>query len=228
MGLRKQKGNMYAFVTHTWNPIRGRCLHKCTYCYMNRWDLKPVRLDEYNLRTNLGEGKFIFIGSGTDMFANNVPSEWIKKVLEACIKYPGNRYLFQTKNTARLKLFSYPDNTVLGTTIETNRWYEAMGNTVNPFYRGMHMSELNPRYDRMVTIEPVMDFDTKYLVELIDMVGPKWVNLGADSGGNKLPEPTEDKIRHLIAGLEVFTEVKLKKNLKRLYPEMRTGGEPAE
>ena len=25
--LNEQKGNMYGFVTHTWNPIKGKCFH---------------------------------------------------------------------------------------------------------------------------------------------------------------------------------------------------------
>lgn len=27
MGLNKAKGNMYEFITHTWNPIKGKCPH---------------------------------------------------------------------------------------------------------------------------------------------------------------------------------------------------------
>lgn len=223
MGLRKQTGNMYAFITHTWNPIKGKCLHNCTYCYMRRWDLKPVRLDEKDLRTDLGEGKFIFIGSGTDMFADNIPIEWIESVLKVCWEYPGNQYLFQTKNPNRFKEYTFPDNTVLGTTIESNRRHDCMGTTVTPYYRAMYMSELDPKYDRMVTIEPVMDFDTDYLVEMIEMIDPDWVNLGADSGGNNLREPDTKKLRELIRVLSEFTDVKLKKNLKRIYPEMDNG-----
>lgn len=30
--LNKQKGLMYEWVTHTWNPIRGKCPHDCSYC----------------------------------------------------------------------------------------------------------------------------------------------------------------------------------------------------
>jgi len=31
MGLNESKGNMYEFVTHTWNAIKGECKHDCTY-----------------------------------------------------------------------------------------------------------------------------------------------------------------------------------------------------
>ena len=25
---------MYEFITHTWNPILGKCPHDCKYCYV--------------------------------------------------------------------------------------------------------------------------------------------------------------------------------------------------
>ena len=34
MGLNLSNGNMYKFVNYTWNPIKGKCLHDCSYCYM--------------------------------------------------------------------------------------------------------------------------------------------------------------------------------------------------
>jgi len=76
MGLRFQKaGNMYGFIDATWNPIRGKCEHDCLYCYMKKWGLKDLRLDVKDLDTHLGKGNFIFIGSGTDIFAPSVPME---------------------------------------------------------------------------------------------------------------------------------------------------------
>lgn len=33
MALTKSRGNMYPFVTHTWNAIKGICFHDCPYCY---------------------------------------------------------------------------------------------------------------------------------------------------------------------------------------------------
>ncbi len=72
MSLRKQTGNMYSFVTHTWNPIKGRCPHECEYCYMRRFPQGPLHLDEKELWTDLGSGNFIFVGSGTDMWAEEV------------------------------------------------------------------------------------------------------------------------------------------------------------
>lgn len=78
---------MYEFVTHTWNPIKGKCYHDCSYCYMKKInpDAQPVRLVENELQGDFGINKFIFVGSSTDMFAQNVKDEWIKEVLDFCL-----------------------------------------------------------------------------------------------------------------------------------------------
>ena len=95
MSLNISKGNMYEFVTHTWNTIKGECYHDCSYCYMKRWGkLNTVRFDEKELKTDLGKGNFIFVGSSCDMFANDINSDWIIKTIEHCAKYPDNKYLF--------------------------------------------------------------------------------------------------------------------------------------
>jgi len=63
MPLRKQAGNMYDWVTHTWNPV-GKCRHNCSYCYMKRFPLGELRFDEREMNTNLGSGNVIFVGKG--------------------------------------------------------------------------------------------------------------------------------------------------------------------
>ena len=61
MPLNKSTGNMYEFITHTWNTIKGECPHGCSYCYMKRWGKQPpVHFDEKELKTDLGKNNFIF------------------------------------------------------------------------------------------------------------------------------------------------------------------------
>ena len=70
--IREAKGNMYEFVSHTWNPIKGKCYHGCSYCYMDKLSPKrgEARLDAGELANAcLGSGNFIFVGSSIDMFA---------------------------------------------------------------------------------------------------------------------------------------------------------------
>ena len=215
MGLNKSNGNMYQFVTDTWNTIKGECLHNCSYCYMKRWGKqKPVRFDEKELRTNLGKGNFIFVGSSCDMFASNIPEQWITDTLEHCKRFD-NQYLFQTKNPSRINSTKLPKKSVVCTTIETNRWYKDIMNNCPPPYEralGIYYIDL-PRY---VTIKPIMDFDLDQMVEMMKSINPVQINIGADSGNNNLPEPNKHKIFFLIKELEKFTIVHQKKNLKRL------------
>lgn len=219
MVLNIQKGNMYGFVTHTWNAVKGKCSHDCGYCYMKRWgNQRPIRLDKKELKTNLGEGNFIFVGSSTDMFAKNVPSMDISSTIYHCNAYPKNTYLFQTKNPRRFIEFidEFPQNTILGTTIETDN-EQFTYNAPSMTERSKWMSHQKLwKFRKMVTIEPVIDFLTEPLVRLIENIKPEFVNIGADSTKNKLPEPTPFKVACLIGELRKFTTVKMKENSKRL------------
>ena len=217
MGLNKSNGNMYEFITHTWNTVKGECFHNCSYCYMKRWGhLKPVRFDKSELKTNLGNDNFIFVGSSCDMFAENIPDEWINKTLEDCKKFD-NKYLFQTKNPKRLLNFKLPKS-VICTTIESDMFYsEIMANSPKPYDRAKYMKMLSDcGFKNFVTIEPILDFNLNTMVELLKQCNPKQVNLGADSGNNKLPEPSKEKVLELISELQKFTIIHNKKNLSRL------------
>ena len=125
--IKESKGNMYEFVTHTWNPIKGKCLHGCTYCYMKKMcsRLNAPRLDAAELTSYLECSNFIFVGSSIDMWAEDIPSDWIRIVLDCCNK-AANKYLFQSKNPSRiLEFITHPvfHRSVACTTIETNRSY---------------------------------------------------------------------------------------------------------
>ncbi|WP_349630693.1 hypothetical protein [Dysgonomonas sp. Marseille-Q5470] len=221
--LKEAKGDMYSFVSHTWNPIKGKCEHGCAYCYMNRLGekAKPVRLDEKLLNDDLGTSNFIFVVTGTDMFASNIPSEWITKTLDYCDKFD-NKYLFQSKNPRRfLEFIEHPvfKKSVICTTIESNRDYpEVMNNAPKIEERVSAMEEIGAKgFETYVTIEPIMDFDQEELVELIKRCKPTQVNIGARTGRKiEIPEPTRKQIVNLIKELEKFTTVEEKKNLARL------------
>lgn len=218
MALNKSKGNMYPFVTHTWNIIKGKCPHDCEYCFMKRFgEQRPVRFDLSELKTDLGEGNFIFVGSSCDMWADSIPKEWILDTVAHCRKYK-NKYLFQSKNPQRMRDFEdyIPIDSILGTTIETNRAYTQRGNSPLVEDRAEHINALSHEFKTMVTIEPIMDFDPKVLPGLIWYCNPEWVNIGADSKNCHLSEPSSDKTLKLVEELKGFTEVKIKSNLQRL------------
>lgn len=221
MALNKATGNMYSFVTHTWNTVKGACPHNCSYCYMKRWgQQKPIHFDKKELKTDLGSKNFIFVGSSCDMWALGIFDDWIVKTLDKCSDEQGlNRFLFQSKNPQRFLDFCdiAPTGSIYCTTIETNRQYDEMGCTPLPIERVGALGILS-RYGvkTFVTIEPIMDFDLEEMVFLIESSGAKQVNIGCDSGNNNLPEPPKEKVLQLITELEKFTTIHNKKNLARI------------
>ncbi len=221
MPLNKSKGDMYSFVTHTWNTVKGTRPHDCEYCYMKQFKQNDIRLDRKEFKTDLGKGDFIFVGSSCDMWADAVSEEWIVETLKHCNLFY-NRYLYQSKNPLRMfKLRRIiKEGSVLGTTIETNRRYNQMGDTPSPNDRAVALHLLSTQgFKTMVTIEPIMDFDLLQLLNLIGICNPEWINIGADSKNHVLPEPDKYKLSFLIKHLrQAGHDVKIKSNLKRLMP----------
>lgn len=218
MGLNTSKGNMYGFITHTWNTIKGECPHGCSYCYMGRrGKQKPVRFDEKELKTDLGSGNFIFVGSSCDMWAKGIPKSWITATINHCKKYE-NTYMFQTKKPDNIIAYLGDlTNSIVCTTLESDFYYpKIMKDSPPPIQRSLAMEKISQFIDTYVTIEPILDFNLEQMVKMIQRCNPKQVNIGADSGRNNLPEPSKEKVLGLISELQKFTIVHNKSNLRRL------------
>ena len=225
ISIGRKNVDVYNLETTCGNFIaNGFIVHNC---YMKVWPQKELNISTKILSDDLGSNNVIFVGSSTDMFADNVPHTWIYTVLSRCEKYQENTYLFQTKNPEKFFNFrnKFPKNTVLCTTIETNRTrrfdikYD-ISDAPNVHDRIKSLSS-NPmkNFKKAITIEPIMDFDLDELVSMIERVKPEWVAIGADSKNHNLPEPSEEKIQALIDELNKFTDVRIKDNLKRLWKE---------
>ncbi len=221
MGLNKQKGDMYPWVTHTWNPVRGECPHNCFYCYVpRRFPVGDLRFTDKEMATNLHrkEPLTIFIGSSTDMFADCVPGAWIAMVIEKCKEASQNTYLFQTKNPERFLEFTYPPDTILGTTIESDIAFP-ISSAPAPMARAEALLKVKTELNLpiMVSVEPVMAFFPYEFDHLLCTLDPGFVSIGADSGHNDLPEPNSKQLANLFEGLrDSSIEVRIKPNLKRL------------
>jgi hypothetical protein len=170
------------------------------------------------LKTDLGKGKTIFVGSAGDLFGYWVPKSQIREILAQCMKFD-NTYLFQTKNPRRFSEFVYfmPEKRILGTTIETNRLELIMNisKAPSPKERAFSMGALPG--PKEVTIEPIMDFDWGPMFSLIRIANPNFVAIGADSKAHDLPEPCKGKTLTLIKMIRSLgIEVKIKDNLSRI------------
>ena len=219
---------------YTTNPLAGKCEHGCSYCYVS--DLKErfpnmmkkysgnMRLDKKVLKGNTGKGKVIFVCSCTDLFAENVPKSVIKTIIDECVKYQDNQYLFLTKNPGRMRSYinMMPRNSVLATTIETNRQdlinkYSKAPSIVERVkgmksLRGVRTFQ---DFDTTISLEPLMQFDLEQLVAIVKEINPTYVSIGADSMKNDLEEPSPRKVGGFINELKKITEVRKKSNLER-------------
>jgi DNA repair photolyase len=226
MPLTKSRGNMYTFVTHTHAHLGGACPHACSYCYVDsprfgrpaRY-VGALRLIEKEFAVKYGEAKTIFIEHCNDLWAEDVPDEMITRVLAHCREWPGNHYVFQTKNPERVgECGCLPDRVMIGTTIETNRDMTNVSRAPGAEQRAAAMkmtSEVG--IATFITVEPILDCDPEILASWIIDAHPSFVNIGADSKGHGLPEPTMDKVMDLHRRLtDAGVEVREKRNLSRL------------
>jgi len=194
---------------------------------MKRFPQKDIRLEEKELNTDLGQDNTIFVGSSCDMFAEDIPKEWIVKVFEHCEDYLDNSFLFQSKNPKRFidlcpdyLNVKYSKRVIIGTTIETNRdgdfsWEYHISNAPKPIDRFKWFDSAQA-YHKMLSIEPILDFDLTILLSWIQTIKPDFVSIGADSKGHNLPEPSKEKTLELLAEIKIFSELKIKGNLRRI------------
>lgn len=221
---------MYPWVTHTHNHLGGECPHRCSYCYVDNPRFgRParytgaVRLIAEECSVRYGKDKIIFVENMGDLFAAGVDNPTIAAVLAHCREWPANTYVFQTKNPIRVLdwVTELPLMSLVGTTIESNRHYpEVMVNAPPPLERAGAMIMLAskaPAVVRFVTVEPMLACLPLHLARWIYAINPWFVNIGIDSKGHGLPEPTAEQIRELIAALKALgIEVREKRNLARL------------
>jgi DNA repair photolyase len=226
MPLLPSRGNMYTFVTHCHTHIGGECPHHCKYCYVDTGFMNtprpkrycgPLRLIREEFNVDYGIGKTIFIEHKNDLFAADVPEDFIRAILAHCHEYPDNTYVFQTKNPARyLGMQSlFPKGSILGCTIETNLEIPGISRAPRQIERMKAMTLIEGR--KFITIEPILQFDVDILARWIAAIRPEFLNLGADSKGHELPEPSIEDIRAFVEKLKGYgIELREKHNLKRL------------
>jgi len=223
-----KKGNMYLDSKKQWNVVVG-CEYSCKYCLesfqrqmkrqkqrcMKCYNYEPhfheERLNQSLPRTYGDE--FIWVGSSGDIsFAKR---EWMVKILDRIREMPNRTFFFQTKNPRCFYEYNFPDNVILGITLESNRDYPSISKAPSPFIR--YMDFLCLSFERkIITIEPIMFFDIWILLEWIEKIKPERVYIGYDTKNSNLPEPKLYKTFWLCSELSKFTKVKTKLLRKRL------------
>jgi hypothetical protein len=210
--------NMYADAK-TWNPFKG-CRFDCIYCTPSfqrqskrQKNLCPncYKYAPHCHEDRLGKipsAKIIFVCGNADL--SFCPPSFMQKIIDRLVEHnartKGKTYFLQSKRPACFEPFlaDLPDNVILLTTLETNRddGYEAISKAPPPSVRYAQFRALKyPR--KVVTIEPVLDFDLTTFVNWIRTIRPEYVWLGFNSKPEsvELPEPSVDKVQKLIQKL---------------------------
>ena len=219
-----------------WNPFVG-CEHDCLYCRPSfqaltkragevygcekciRYEphFHPERLDKPLPRT--GPNQFIFTCDCGDIcFAK---PEWVEAILARVKREPKRTFLIQSKNPAFFQAFKWPPNVILATTLETDR--EELTSQVSkappPVERYKAMKALNhPR--KIVTVEPIMDFNFETFTGWIMDINPLCAYIGYNSRNQpKLPEPPRVKTESLIKTLEANNIPVRRKLIRKAWNE---------
>lgn len=107
----------------TSNPIKGKCLHNCWYCYAEKIRVRygwpeaitwvGRELIEIQKRK---KPSIIFMGSMYDIFGEWVKDGMIEAILNTTRVCSQHTFLFLTKNAVRPSYFDFPENCWVGVT----------------------------------------------------------------------------------------------------------------
>lgn len=207
----KTPNNMYKLAVKRWNPFAGcrfdcrycrpsfqaqakRQRKRCQQCYRYEPHEHPKRLTDSLART--GFMQFIFTcASGDVAFCS---TGFLERIVERMRQEKDKTFLLQSKDPTTFERVKFPPNVILGTTIETNRDdLCASVSVARPASeRCRSLRDLDHPL-KMVTIEPVMDFDLDVMVGWIREIKPAMVWIGYDSRRSGLVEPPLEKVKAL-------------------------------
>ncbi len=210
---RKPAGSKMYAGTKTWNPFKGcefdctycgptfkaqakRQKHNCTECYNYAPHYHPERIKK------IPSAATVFVCGNADV--KFCDTDYLKQIIEAIRKHrrKDKTFYLQSKEPACLEpvLGLLPENVVLVTTLETNRdqGYDLVSKAPPPSVRFEQFLKLDyPR--KVITAEPIMDFDLKVFARWMIKIKPEYLWLGLNSHPRtvKLPEPKPEKLHKL-------------------------------
>ena len=180
----------------TWNPITG-CTKKssgCAHCYaevMTR-RLKAMYLEKYKngFELTLHENELeqplkwkgthnICVCSMSDIFHENVPFDFVDKIMNVIVNTPQHRYQILTKRAERMDEYFkdkiIPKNVWLGVTVESK----------DTKYRIDYLRNLEASV-KFLSCEPLLEN-----LEEMNLMGINWVIVGGESGPKARPMKEE-------------------------------------
>jgi protein gp37 len=181
------------WTEQTWNPVIGctKVSPGCKYCYAEvmanrlkamgvegyenefKLTLVPQRLQQPLLRK---KPTMYFVNSMSDLFHEDVPFEYVDKILEVINATPHHTYQILTKRAERMaeyfKSCKVPDNAWLGVSVEDKKY----GKPRIPYLRSIKAKT------RFLSVEPLLED-----LGAINLRGIHWVIVGGESGPKARP-----------------------------------------
>lgn len=133
-----KNGCPYCCAKHIVEEVHHRDFTKVLY-YNDIWD-EPSKV----------EPSLIFVNHYSDIMGDWVKADHIQKIIDTARSLPLHDFLFMTKNPIRYQHFEFPDNCILGVTVESpDLWW-----------RAEIMEYLTNR--KMCSVEPILGDFTGY------------------------------------------------------------------
>ncbi len=180
------------WTERTWNPVTGcdKVSEGCAHCYAENMSrrLCAMHTDKYangfkvtmhndSLKEPLSWYKpsTIFVCSMGDLFHEDVPFEFVDKVMDVIRKTPKHKYQILTKRAERMAEYFQthliPHNAWLGVTVEIERTK----------FRIDSLRNLNAAV-KFLSCEPLLSD-----LGCLDLTGINWVIVGGESGTSARP-----------------------------------------
>ncbi|NPV58866.1 MAG: phage Gp37/Gp68 family protein [Actinobacteria bacterium] len=171
----------------TWNPVTGctKISLGCRHCYAERMSKRlkamghPNYTNGFRLTTHehvlemplrWKRPQAIFVNSMSDLFHEEVPTEFIAKVFMVMTAASHHRFQVLTKRSGRLRELApklpWPSNVWMGVSVETEEH----------IYRIDHLKQTDA-FIKFVSFEPLLG-----PISDLDMEGIDWVIVGGESG----------------------------------------------
>ena len=176
----------------TWNPVTGctKVSLGCKHCYAERMALRLQAMGQPNyangFRLTLHEGvlelplrwkrpQVIFVNSMSDLFHEDVPLEFILKVVDVMRRASCHTFQVLTKRSAHLLELNpeidWPANVWMGVSVENSRYT----------FRIDHLRRTDARV-KFLSLEPLLG-----PLPNLDLRGVHWVIVGGESGPGARP-----------------------------------------
>ncbi len=190
-------GTTIEWTDATWNPVRGctKISAGCKNCYAERFAERfrgvPGHPFEqgFNLKTvpeklaeplKWKEPKLVFVNSMSDLFHDQVPDEYIQRVVDVMVQADWHTYQVLTKRGDRLETL-LKTKLKKAASIEHIWWGVSVENKRDGLPRIKHL-QAAPAKVRFLSVEPLLEDIGK-----LNLKGIAWVIVGGESGPRSRP-----------------------------------------